>query len=165
MIRTQPPPLPQRDAQARQERIDLFLLLGQCVATLVLGAWAGEAAAAHIAGAAWIGSGILIAALACGYAAARVLVFTVLAPWAVLQLIQRARDPRGQQPATRAGERRAALLLNTVGIVVFIGMALLGGCGVWAFGRNVELFGALWRFGLAAMLLSLPMPRAMRALG
>ncbi len=169
MIRTQPPPLPSKAAQARQERIDLFLLLGQGVGCLVLGSWAGQGAAPAQPGAAWFGAGILMLALMCGYASARVLVATVLAPLAVMQLINRMRDPKAGRTAVpmqmTAQERRMQIGLNLLIVGVFIAVALLGAVALWIFAHQVSLLSALWRFGLPAVLLALPVPRAVRALG
>lgn len=169
MIRTQPPLLPSKAAQARQERIDLFLLLGQGLGCLLLGSWAGQGAAPAQAGAAWFGAGILLLALTCGYATARLLVATVLAPLAVTQLIRRMRDPKNNStvlpPQMTAQERRMQIGLNLLIAAVFIAVALAGALALWVFAHAVSLWSALWHFGLPAVLLALPVPRAVRALG
>lgn len=155
---------PETSAQ-QQARTDLFLLLGQGIAALVAGAWAARAAAPFLEGAAWMGSGLLLAALICGYGAVRVLVATVLAPWAVVQLMQRARNPQaGRQPLS-TGERRFGLLTNAVAIAVCVAVALLGALALAWLTDGVRAWDVLWRFGLAAALLSVATPRALRALG
>lgn len=162
---TSPTVTTRSEAAAQQARTDLFLLLGQCVGTLMAGAWAAKACAPQLPGAAWIGSGLLLAALACGYAAVRILVATVLAPWAVVQLIQRASNPQAARTPMSAGERRFGWATNAIAMGVFVGAALLGAAALWGFAKGVDLPGALWRFGLAALLLALLTPRAIRALG
>lgn len=154
------------EAAAQQARTDLFLLLGQAVLTLMAGAWAAKSAAPQLPGAAWMGSALLLAALACAYGSVRVLVATVLAPWAVLQLIERVREPRqGGRQAASAGERRFGLAMNAIAMATFVMVALAAAAALWWLAEGVDLFGALWRFGLAALLLALPIPRAIRALG
>lgn len=148
-----------------QARADLFLLLGQCVAALIAGAWAAKAAAPTWSAAPWIGSGILLAALMFGYGAVRVLVATVLAPWAVVQLMQRARNPQAGARVESAGEKRFGLVTNVVAISVCICMALAGAALLWLATGEVGAWDAIWRFGAAAVLLSVATPRAIRALG
>lgn len=162
---TPPTVTTRRETAAQRERTDLFLLLGQCLAALVAGAWAAKAAAPALAMAAWWGSAILLIALFCGYGVVRVLVATVLAPWAVMQLIQRVRDPRAGRADESAGERRFGLVTNAIAMAVFVAVALAGAAALWAWADGVSLVGALWRFGLSALVLALVMPRAIRALG
>lgn len=161
-----PPTVESRsEAAAQQARTDLFLLLGQAVLTLMAGAWAAKASAPQLHGAAWMGSGLLLAALISAYGSVRVLVATVLAPWAVLQLIERVRDPRQSRKAASASERRFGLAMNAIAMVTFVVVALAAAAVLWWLAAGVDLQGALWRFGLSALLLSLPIPRAIRALG
>jgi hypothetical protein len=154
-----------RETAAQQARTDLFLLLAQAVLSLMAGAWAAKAAAPHLPGAAWIGSGLMLAALICAYGSVRVLVATVLAPWAVLQLIQRVRDPRLGRAPTSASERRFGLAMNAIAMATFVIVALAAAAALWWWAEGVDLVGALWRFGGAALLLAAPIPRAIRALG
>ncbi|GGD50392.1 hypothetical protein [Pseudoxanthomonas indica] len=161
-----PPTVESRsEAAAQQARTDLFLLLGQAVLTLMAGAWAAKAAAPQLHGAAWMGSVLLLTALVCAYGSVRVLVATVLAPWAVLQLIQRVRDPRQARVPTTASERRFSLAMNAIAMVTFVSVALAAATALWWLADGVDLVGALWRFGVSALVLALSIPRAIRALG
>lgn len=156
---------PRRETAAQQARTDLFLLLAQAVLSLMAGAWAAKAAAPQLPSAAWIGSCLMLVALVCAYGSVRVLVATVFAPWAVLQLMQRARDPRLRRASTSASERRFGLAMNAIAMTTFIVVALAAAAGLWWWAEGVDLIGALWRFGVAAAVLAAPIPRAIRALG
>ena len=145
-------------------RGDGIALAGQGAGALLLGAWAGHASAPLLEGAAVYGACLLLAALACGHAAARAVAVTILAPVAAVQLVRRMREPRRDpQPATRS-ERIVGFATTLVAVAVFIAAALAAALvlGWWG---NASLIGACLRFGAASLVLSVAMPRALQALG
>lgn len=136
----------------------------QGAGTLVLGAWAGHASAPGLEGAAVYGACLLLAAVACGHAAARIVVLTILAPVAAVQLVQRMREPRSDPGPTARGERAVGLVTTLAATGGLSAAAIAAAVVLWLF-ADASLVGACLRFGLGAVLLTPTMPRALRALG
>ena len=145
-------------------RGDGMALAVQGAGALVLGAWAGHASAPGLEGAALYGGCLLLAAVACGHAAARVVVMTILAPIAAVQLVQRMREPRNDPGPTTRGERAVGLVTTLAAAGGLLAAAIAAAAVLWLLG-DASLIGACLRFGLAAVLLLPTMPRALRALG
>lgn len=146
-------------------RGDGFALAAQGCGALALGAWAGHAVAPSMEGSAVYGACLLLAALACGHGAARVLAVTLLAPVALAQLVQRVRDPQPDPAPRTRSERWFGRVMNLVAVLVFIACALVAGLVMWAWADGASLAGAWLRFGGTALLLAPLTPRVLRALG